>query len=421
MIPAMLMLVICMMALVKFQGNQIRLITCYTCIYLIMLTVMQEMDLSFTIYLIFVTAAFLPIKNVSLHMIIYFFYMIIYTSIGLVYQEFWNTASVLLTRYGFLFLGLIMCKKRQKSNFLSEKDYLFVLRWGTVTEVLLAIYLSFSGDLENRLTINSQAIGGSISVGVLPFICILYFMNYEMWKKKRMYRYLVIHLAIIVLSGTRGYMVMGFLTVVPMFFSILKKQFRYRKRFILMSFGGGLAIVLFLSSHWIQNKVGTLLRLKESVGYRVYENIFIRKIFVASPWLNKLLGFGLGGRAEGVNGYSAIVVQSAQGKSWMVSKLMTETTVHNYWYTILFKQGLIGLLLCGIVMITIFYKIFQTYKSSKQIFWTLALLFLGNIISITFRISSTCGVWEMVVMLWFAQKFNWRRVEKESYEKREKT
>lgn len=408
MMPALLMIIACIVISFVFRKNQIRQITGYTCIYLIALTIMQNMDISFTVYFLFIVVSLLPIKRISIFTIIYMLYMFLYLAIGLFYQEFWTTASVFLTRYGFLFIGLLQCSKKYDKN-LAECDYMFVIKYGTLTEVLLAIYLLLFGDMENRLAINSQAVGGAISIGVILIISALYFQNSIYWYKYKLYIYAIINLFIIIMSGTRGYMVMAFLTMLPIGMSWVSNPYKYKKRWKLLVVIMLTVSAIILSSKTAQNYVLAIFRINESIGYRVYENDFVEEIFNASIWPNKVFGFGLGGRANEVEGYYAIVLKSASGKDWMVSKLMQETTVHNYWYTILFKQGILGLMLCIITWVIFLVRISWTYKTSKKVCWTLLLLLIGIIISLTFRISATCGIWESILMIDVAHRFAWKK------------
>ena len=400
MLSIILMTAACMVSMFCYRGNQIRQITCYSCIYLLALTAMKNMDFSFTIYLFFVMLSFMPIKRVLLFTVLYALYMGFYSVTGLMYQEFWTTASVLLTRYGFLFFGLLFVTKQNENGYFFITEGMFIVKCITFTEVLLAVYLLLYGDMENRLAINNQAIGGSLSVGLIPLLCSLYFENPKWWSKNRMYFYLAINLIVIILSGTRGYMVMAALTLIPIGFAWMQK----RKNKGILILGILFAVILFVCSGDIRNEFISLLRLKESVGYRVYENRFIKEIFAISPWFFRIFGFGLGGRAEHLEGYYAVLTEAASGKDWMVHKLMTESTVHNYWYMILFKQGILGVILCGIAFLILLSQILKTCQTSKWTGWTLILMFIGVLISLTFRISATCGVWETMMMLWISDK-----------------
>lgn len=409
MITAFFMFALCLTARILFKGNQIRQITCYSCIYLITLTIVQEMDIVFSIYWVFCIITMMSRKKVSVFLVFYIWYLMPYVIIGLFFQEFWNTASVLLTRFGFLIIGLLMCSKYQYSSIELETEGLFVVRIGTITEISLAVYLSFFGDLANRLTINSQAIGGSISIGLIPIICTLYFANRELWNNRYLYFYWLVNIVIIGLSGTRGYMVIAFLSMIPMLVNLFGRLIRRRRLVVICSVCFLGLFFIFFEKQILELLMSTL-RMGESVGYRVYENDFIKRIFDASPWWNKLFGFGLGGRADNVAGYEEIVLQSARDKEWMISKLMTETTVHNYWYTILFKQGVIGCICCGSVLLVLLRKIFSTYRNYSLIFWTLNFMFVGCLVSLTFRISATCGMWETYIMMWIAQQFYWKNL-----------
>lgn len=78
-----------------------------------------------------------------------------------------NTLSVLLTRYGFLFLALLQLSQRLPENVDPTRNNITVIRLGTIVEVIAAIYILFYGDMTNRLAINNQAVGGSLSIGLI--------------------------------------------------------------------------------------------------------------------------------------------------------------------------------------------------------------------------------------------------------------
>lgn len=395
-----LMIIFSMFILIHYFERPIRSFTGLSCVYLFMLTFAQEMDVVFSIYFIFIMLALLPIQKVSLLTILYIGYVALYGVIGFFYQEVLNTASIVLTRLGFLVSGLFLCEKTKTISNDIESDFLFSIRIGTITEVILMGYLLAFGDLAKRLTINNHAIGGAISVGILPLICVLYFVNKQYWKQKKLFVYIIVHCIIVVVSGTRGYMVMAALTVIPLMLALVLEEEEHKRRWSLI-LGIGMIVYIILCFYFehVWEYFLDAFRLNASIGYRVYENRFIKMIFTESTWWNKILGFGLGGRATNVDGYEAIASLAASGKHWMYSKLLTQTTVHNYWYTILFKQGIVGLVFCGFVLLRFWKELMEIFQVSKGIFWTLTLLFIGILVSLTFRISASCGVFETLVML----------------------
>ncbi len=398
------LLIIDMAIVLRYRENYVRAVILLSCVYLISLTIAQEMDLTFTVYFVFLFLVLLDqSKGVSKLLLCYGIYMVLYAVYGMIFQETMNTASVLITRYGFLLLALLQIDMRLPKSFRPVSDLLFALRMGTATEIILSIYLFFFGDLEGRLTMNHHAIGGSLSVGLVVLCIVLYFYDQNLWQEHFLWLYLLVNVAIILLSGTRGYYAMAGLTLIPFAGCFLMDRRHYRFRWMAAAVLGFLLCGLMLFAFDpIWEYVVSVLRLDESVGYRVYENDFIKSLYSVEPWYHKLFGFGLGGRADHLPETLGIAWQASQGNQWMAEKLLTETTCHNYWYTVLFKQGILGLFFVVIILFTVFRRTFC--RQSETGLRNSALFFgVGILISLTYRISSTCGVFEMMVFIWSAE------------------
>lgn len=390
-----------------FRDNYFRAAVMLTCVYLVSLTLAKEMDITFSVYFLFLFFVLLrAAEGLPRRFLLYGLYLLPYVFTGLFFQETMNTASVLLTRYGFLLLGLLQCELRLPESFRMEEDIPFALRWGTATELLLAVYLLLRGDLEGRLTMNHQAVGGSISIGLILLILAFYFHNQELWMRNYMWLYLAVNLLIIILSGTRGYFVIAGLALLPFIWNFFMDRRYFRIRWLAAAVMLWLfCLLLLLGSDEIWSYVVRTLRLNESIGYRVYENAFIKMLYQSEPWYHKILGFGLGGRANHLPETIGIAWEAVRGAVWMVPKLLTETTCHNYWYTILFKQGTLGLFVCGFVIFCFFRKLFVCRNIDSGVYHTLLFFGIGILISLTYRISSTCGVFEVLVLLWSSEMF----------------
>ena len=153
-----------------------------------------------------------------------------------------------------------------------------------------------------------------------------------------------------------------------------------------------------------------VLRLDEGLGYRENENLFVKEIMRRAPWYNQLFGFGFGGNASKVNGFLEVVQQASWNREFMFSRLLTRTIFHNYWYTVLFKTGILG-----VGMIILFYglmlrKIFCVKGQSWEK-WMLGMMVTGNIVSLTFRITATCSIFEMLLVAFFIRQMQNGQIE----------
>lgn len=387
-----------------FRRNYIRAITVLSCIYLVFLTIAQEMDVVFSIYFVFVfLSLIMHNRRLSKGLTLYLIYMFVYVVVGLFFQEKMTTVYVLVTRLGFFLLGWYLIDSSEPNRFKFCPNMLFVLRVGTITEMCIASYLIVKSDETNRLILNHQAIGGSISISMILVGIAVYYLDERFWLKHKIGIYMIVNLLIVLMSGTRGYYVIGALPLLPFLWGYMHDWEHRRQRLIGAVIIGWICCALILCRF---DDVAYLLldrmRLNESIGYRVYENRFVKSLFWDEPWKNKLFGFGLGGRANDLSETVSLAWEASQGKSWMVEKLLTEKACHNIWCTILFRQGLTGLAVYARVLI----RFFLTIRDSRSCFGLyLALIFfgIGILVSMTYRISATCSVFETIILIYIAK------------------
>ena len=396
------MLVVGTYVCIKYKKNYILCISILSSVYLVFLIALKEMDVPFTIYYFFIFSLLAKRKKtIPKDFFLFGVYVFIYVLIGLLFQERMNTLSVLLTRYGFLFLALLQLSKGLPENVDPTNNFITVIRLGTIVEVAAAIYILLYGDMTNRLAINNQAVGGSLSIGLIILSIAVFFMDENEWSKSHQMTLLIINFVIVVLSGTRGYMIMSLLPLIPFVYCYTLKRGRSKsKSVVIITVYFIVASLAILYYDPLLTSVSSLFRLSEGIGYRTNENAYIKALFRVEPIFNKLFGFGLGGRADNVpNNYS--IARTASGtKTWMVYKLLTETTCHNYWYMLLFKQGILGVAVCSHLFMQFFLKIRSIRNNNKYLFFSLFLALVGVIISLTFRISGTCGIFEILCIFW---------------------
>jgi len=414
-----LLLIIYLVIYITNKNNYLYFIFYLSCAYLVFLTAFKEMDIPLTILVMLCFFTLKPdYKFVSRVEFIYFAYIFVYFVIGVLFQERRTTIIITITRYSFLLLALLQSEKELPQN-ISWDDFLVkAMKIGTTVEIILAVYLLLNGDLQNRLTINHQAISGSLSVGLIVLNLTLYFVYRSTWYFSHGMVFLLLNLGIILLSGTRGYIVMAVLPLIIFLYDyIIISNDGGRNRKIIIFFLLCILIfacVLFYSQ--IMSKIATVLRVQDSLGYRENENKFIRDLFIKEPIINNLFGFGLGGRANHLPYTYSIAVQASGTRYWMINKLLTETTCHNYLYMILFKQGLLGMGLFITVICTIKNRIKVAVYDNKLYYYTLLLSLIGIVISLMFRISGTCGIFEIMCTIWGSKIMLYQNINETSME-----
>lgn len=400
------------------KKNTLKYLASVTSVYFFAYLMAGSYDLALPIYYIAVLGGIRSVSSVRLLDLLYVAYVGVYTVVGLLFQELVLTIATVTTRYGYILLLLWYLSSENHSYEASVKDYRFVVRLGILTELFLIVIIWMREGWGVRIITNNQPIGGGIMIALTVIIGYCY-LN-KKFSAAETASYCIVSLLIVILSGTRGYMVIWALPMVViavMYFLDIpgdgsRAPFRIAGALFFLAF----TIVAIA----VLNKTGTLselLRMQEGLGYRENENIFVQEIMNAAPWYYKLFGFGFGGKANGIQGFYEALKTASWNRSFMFYRLQNNTIFHNYWYTILFKQGF-----CGLLGIFIFYvTIFKRVICMKTGGWIRLLLFMvlaGTVISLTFRITATCSAYELLITGYFIRLFdsNQKCGRKERYE-----
>ena len=100
----------------------------------------------------------------------------------------------------------------------------------------------------------------------------------------------------------------------------------------------------------------------------------------------------------------------------MFGKLLERTIFHNYWYTVLFKQGISGLLMIMLFYAGMVKRIFENVRD-VWIRYFLLMMVAGTMISLTFRITATCSVLEILLIGYVIRMAEEDTAEKDTVEK----
>lgn len=386
--------------------NTLRYLAAVTSVYFFSYLMAGSYDIALPIYYIAVFGGIRSVSSVRLFDLLYVAYIVLYTVVGVFFQELVLTVATVTTRYGYILLLLWYLSSEDHGYEASAEDYRFVVRLGIMTELFLIAIIWLRDGWGVRIITNNQPIGGGIMIALTSIIGYCY-LN-KKFSAAETVSYCILSLLIIILSGTRGYMVIWALpmaVVAIMYFLDIpgdgsRAPFRIAGALFFVAF----AVVAIA----VLNKAGSLsdlLRIQEGLGYRENENVFVQEIISDAPWYHKLFGFGFGGKANGVKGFYEALKTASWNRSIMFYKLQSSTIFHNYWYTVLFKQGFLGL--CGVF---VFYAaIFKRVVCMNTCIWIRLLVFMvlaGTVISLTFRITATCSAYELLLVGYFIRLFD---------------
>lgn len=392
-----------LVAYYHFRNNKVRYFAVITSIYFFVFFIAASFDIPLSLYLGFVLLGCGMPKRIMPKYVIIGGGIIIYSIIGFVIQDFVLTMSTLVTRFSYILVYIIVISMKDMGSEwdISDTDYRFIVRLGLLMEFMIIALVWVRHGIGARVITNNQPIGAGIIIAYTMVIGWCYMTKrFSGWE---MFIYNVLSVIIVALSGTRGYMVIIALPLVVTFAMYLldfsKNGQHMGIRIGIFCIIASFAVLWVLRSDIINVFIETL-RLDEGLGYRENENIFVKKIIAEAPMYHKLFGFGFGGNASHLEGFLDIVYESSWNRPFMSVRLMTRTIFHNYWYTILFKQGFIGLL----VIILFYIGVFRDVFCMKTNIWTKMLIYttiIGNIVSLTFRITATCAIFEYLVLALF--------------------
>ena len=386
-----------------YRNNRLRYFTVITVAYFISFYFSGSFDIALTLYCILIIIGVGRSFSVRLTDFLFALWLLIYFIIGIVFQDSFSTISSFVTRYGFLFICLYInfVKTESFEWIATESDFRFAVRIGLLTEFLIILLVWSSEGIGTRVVTNNQPIGAGMAIALITIIGWCYLK--KQFTANETILYSILCTLIVLLSGTRGYMVivsLGMFAILCMYLLDIpgngeKMCLRIGLFLILISI---LLVWILIIDHG--ESVVRLLRLDASLGYRENENIYVKGIMKIAPWYNQLFGFGMAGTANHIEGFLSIVQQASQNRDWMFRKLLNKTIYHNYWYTILFQQGIIGLIIVFMFFINLMKRII-TLKTDSWFKFLLFMLILGNMISQAYRITATCAVFELLIIMFF--------------------
>ena len=373
-------------------------------IYLVAMCFTSSMKIILPIYIVFSSLPFCSgVKKLERIPFIVFSISAVYVIFGLLFQDKTETlVSFLSKTYQFIIFMMVLSymKRHEVEAYNNGKKLMW---FALAVESILGAYLLTQSTLigDNgltRITAGRQPVGGNFAVVIVPILVYSYFRYNHMRGKL-----VAISLATglwVFLSGTRGYMLLYFLSLFPMYidyFFSMEKKHRYKTCLsILLAIG----IVLFVVVNTnIWDTLSVMLRLESGTGIRGSENKIAIEFFNNTTIRYKVFGIGYGGRPADAPGYLSAVSNNVSG-AWSYSNYADRIGVsfHNLYSNFVLLQGIIGILEVVIIFIWGLGKIKSIESETLNERRCIYLYWIGFFIMNCFRWSCDCGIAEMIVL-----------------------
>lgn len=376
-------------------------------LYLVLISITSSMKITLPIYIVLSILPFLRcFKKLQLIPFVVISISLVYVIFGLVFQDRTETlVSFLSKTYQFvIFMGSISYVKKYDVD--GIKNPIRLMKICIAFETVMGVYLLINSSFVDisglaRITSGRQPVGGNFSIVMIPLIFYSYYHNPEIRNKLIA---LSSGLALwVFLSGTRGYMLLFFLALAPMYFDyFFSLDRRDRNRMIIVVLV--VMIVVFACAYAVVNnpnlmdRISVVLRLESGTGSRSSENRIALDFFNNTSLRYQLFGIGYGGRPATAPGYVEAVSANVTG-SWSYSNYVDRVGVsyHNLFSNYLLLQGVVG---CLVVIMVFFWGLSKIKHTSvvcsserKCIF----MFWIGFFIMNCFRWSCDCGISEMIM------------------------
>ena len=200
---------------------------------------------------------------------------------------------------------------------------------------------------------------------------------------------MVLMLGVVLFTATRGYIVVAggvFMAAALCFISNRRKA--------VYSVGAAFALILFFQH--IYELIFSSMRFGESTGRRHAENLFLIKSLGTSHLYNVLFGHGFGTSLTTVPEFESILSE-VSNSNYTYYILHHVSGFHNFWATICYAAGIMGLLFIGILYFSLFWKA-RRYCKDKKIRLCIYAFLAAYFILLWYRWSATSGVFEFFVL-----------------------
>ncbi|WP_274364316.1 O-antigen ligase family protein [Paenibacillus thermotolerans] len=368
-------------------------------VFTVNLYIYKQYDVPFPAYLfVCVVLIFLNKGKIITNKFHYFFFLYL-VSVLVVSFFTYDPFKVLSTFILFFVFPLFYFAINR--NFIAEvsiKAIIWIILAAILFDILMSVFLYSSNN--GRAILNFHPIGAGLIIPIIP----LFILVLNRLKKHKLYVlffFLIISLTIIsvLLSGTRGYMMVYFSVISVLGLTIYLKKRNMLLRFSAMAFIFSFCLfVIWVNYGYITASISELLRLEESLGRRSFENAYVAQLLSQSSISNQMFGYGFGARAQSIIPVNDFIF-NFDTTPYMYSKTNDVTGFHNVWLTVLFSLGYFG-----IVMYLSFFVflVVQVFKTKFNTIYKFALLIYVVSLALCFIYRETLfrGCLEMLILAW---------------------
>lgn len=375
--------------------------------FLFIVVFTKSLDLALPLYILLSALPFVSTLNTLPDRFCFSFYFICtcYLIIGILFQDIIASFNCFCTRYyQFMVLMWFLYNKRFCNISFHIKQ---IIPIAVVAEIILAGITLMSGGMKSengfiRTVAGNQPVGGNLCIVLIPLLIWGYY--HEKDSRHFVIVSSVIMAMFIVLSQTRGYLLMYVVTFLPIYihYWLIAEQSRKNaimKTLIVLVLATVFLLLLLIFGTEILEQLSDFLRLSSGTGRRDKENMIALKTFFETDLRHQLLGMGFGGTSSNVPGYKQ-AVRSAWGDSWGYYRYinMKGISFHNLYGNILLIQGIMGILFILLVFLWGIGRILNCNRASAMERFTLIMYWFGFFVMNYFRWSCDCGIAEMIML-----------------------
>lgn len=378
-------------------------------IFLMLISITTSMKVTLPIYIVLSMLPYFTCLPKKIEIIPFFIIFIscVYVLYGLISQDRMETMVSFFSKTYQFIVFILFFAITKKIKLSANSNGIKLMYSCILVESFLGIYFLIHGQIVDRtsgltrITAGRQPVGGNFSIAMAPVIFYSYFHHHE--KMRKIVLLSTIPAVWVLLSGTRGYILLYFLSLSPMywdyFFSIKQKT---RKKMIFVLVFIFLCIFLlfyfiFLDPTFLE-QISIMLRLNAGTGIRSIENRIAFDFFCKTNIFYKVFGIGYGGVPAEVPGYIEAVSDNATSH-YVYDNYVNRIGVsyHNLFSNYLLLQGLIGciqiilIFFWGIRKLKWIHAFIHTEKICMYLYW------IGFFIMNCFRWSCDCGISEMII------------------------
>lgn len=365
-------------------------------IYLFSLSFIQTLDITLVIFSFFSMLPYL--KSLKLPRNPVFIVFVVYLFVDLLVSIFMNgvinASSIFVIRLIGILLYFLLFRNVCVGTTITSKQLCFTLFLFAACETIISFLAIFISGGFGRLMLNSQCTSGCISIaGIL-----LVGKYLEVCNSKRKiigFSFCAYFTFWSIASETRGYLVICiFMTLVY----ILLYCSTQTKTMIVL----GLIVIFVIFGSNLSEYFLKITRFDASTGRRGAENQFVLEYMFQSP-IHLIFGYGFGQRVGLLNDVGDLISTVSSGDVYVNYILYQVSGFHNFFATIFYSCGLVGLSIVFIAFIYLLFSFVMNYSLKQAI--VLCAYFASYLFLLWFRWSATSGILEFAVLSYVAASY----------------